>query len=74
MLDDGVYDALIIDATRREDNDASIAIDLTIVSGAHKGDVVSVRAAHFDGDELDLLGVPATLVVESGEPRVMLDR
>ena len=73
MLDDGTYDALVIDATRVADDDASIALDLTIVSGSHKGEVVSVRATHLARDEVALLGLPATLIVESGAPRVIVD-
>lgn len=49
-------------------------LDLTIVSGPHKGEVVTVRAEHLDGDEFDLMGMPATLTVSDGRPTVRIDR
>lgn len=49
-------------------------LDLTIVSGPHKGEVVTVRAEHLDGDEFDLMGMPATLTVTDGRPTVRIDR
>jgi hypothetical protein len=70
MLDDGTYDTLVIDA---EADGAAIALELTIVAGPHKGEVVSVRALHLDRDPLDLMGLPATLTVTSGEPAVVVE-
>src|SRR3954465_13557103 len=68
QLDDGSYDVLVVDAS--VDGDAiAIAIELTIVAGAHKGDVVAVRATGLGVDELELLGLPGTLHVENGVPR-----
>jgi hypothetical protein len=49
-------------------------LDLTVVSGPHKGEVVSVRASNLDGDEFDLMGMPATLTVTNGNPVVRIDR
>ena len=71
VLEDGAYDALVVDATA--DGDA-IALDLTILAGAHKGEIVSVRATGMDTDEVDLLGMPGTLVVENGVPRFTVER
>ena len=65
---DGVYDAFVIWAQARVDGD--VALDLTITTGAHKGEVVSMRAANIEREPLDLVGTPCTLVVEQGEPRV----
>lgn len=49
-------------------------LDLTITTGPHRGDVVSVRmAGPARGDDLALVGLPCTLVVAGGEPRVELD-
>jgi hypothetical protein len=91
VLDDGRYDAMVIDAEVRVDQhvdrDAtSIACTLTIVSGAHKGvvvDVVTSNIAAIAGlsnpsstsnraafDPVELLGLPCTLVVENGVPRL----
>jgi hypothetical protein len=70
-LADGTYDALVVDT--RENDDGTIAVDLTIIAGPAKGDVVTLRATGLDGDPLDLLGVPATITVAGGEPSVRLE-
>jgi hypothetical protein len=67
-LPDGSYDAFVIWAER--DDDDAVALDLTLTTGAHKGVVVSVRAINLDREPLDLVGLPCTLHVEAGEPRV----
>lgn len=77
MLDDGTYDAFVVDATAVAEPEAGpdvLRLDLTILTGPHKGEVVSMRAAGLDVDELDALGMPATLTVRSGEPSIVLDR
>ncbi|HEY2813507.1 MAG TPA: hypothetical protein VGJ03_08605 [Acidimicrobiales bacterium] len=74
VLDDGRYDAMVVDATSHGDG---LALDLTILTGAHKGEVVSIRttAGGLDGqDELDVLGMPGTLVVEKGVPAFTIER
>ena len=68
VLDDGEYDAFIIDAQRRDDG---IALECTITSGAHKGDVVNIVTSTFaTRDALSLLGLPCTLVVQGNDVRV----
>jgi hypothetical protein len=67
-LADGVYDAFVVWAETRDDG--AIALDLTITTGARKGDVVSVRATDTTRDAIDLIGVPCTLHVRASEPRV----
>jgi hypothetical protein len=67
-LADGVYDAFVVWAETRDDG--AIALDLTITTGARKGDVVSVRAMDTPRDAIDLIGVPCTLHVRASEPRV----
>ena len=57
-LPDGRYDVLVVDATADDD---ALAIEITILAGAHKGEVVGVRATGVKLDELDLLGLPAAL-------------
>jgi hypothetical protein len=69
-LPDGAYDVLVVDATA--DGDA-LALEITIISGEHKGDVVALRAQGMDVDELDLLGMPGTLHVDRGVPRFVVD-
>jgi len=67
-LADGVYDAFVVWAETRDDG--AIALDLTITTGACKGDVVSVRATNAPRDAMDLVGVPCTLHVRAGAPLV----
>ncbi|MCU1452186.1 MAG: hypothetical protein JWN46_332 [Acidimicrobiales bacterium] len=71
MLADGTYDALVVDATA--DDAGGIALDLTILAGEHKGELVTVHAAGLDRDPLDLLALPATMTVVDGEPSVALE-
>jgi hypothetical protein len=71
VLEDGSYDALVVDAST---DGGAIALDLTILSGAHKGEVVAVRAEGMVADELELLGMPGTLFVENGVPRFVVER
>jgi hypothetical protein len=70
MLADGTYDALVVDAESR--TDGRLACELTVLAGPHKGDVVSV-VADLAHDPVDLLGLPATIVVVDGRPHVTLE-
>ena len=70
-LPDGTYDAIVVDAS--EGDDGSVAVDLTIIAGDAKGEVVTLRSADLAGDPLDLLGVPATLTVTDGRPSVRFE-
>ena len=67
-ITDGAYDAFVIWAGTRTDGD--VVLDLTITTGAHKGEVVSMRATNIERAPLDLVGLPCTLVVERSEPRI----
>lgn len=71
MLADGTYDALVVDVATRDDG--GVGIDLTIVAGPAKGEVVTVVARGLTGDPLDLLGVPATITVADGAPSLQLE-
>ena len=70
VLPDGTYDAFVVDVTV---DSGVTTLELTILGGPHKGEVVTVRAQGISGDETDLLGMPATLIVENGTPRVTID-
>ena len=73
-LPDDTYDAFIIDARAHDDAGTRVMhLDLTITSGAHKGDVVSVRASGLEHDEIALIGMPATLRVNGGVPTVTFE-
>ncbi|MEX2658862.1 MAG: hypothetical protein WD232_04125 [Acidimicrobiales bacterium] len=74
MLADGTYDAVVIDAEDVEGGDqGAVRVELTITSGEHKGEVVAVRGHVGRGSALDLLGMPATLVVAEMVPHLELD-
>lgn len=67
--DDGHYDAFIVWADARDD--ARVEFQLAIIAGAHKGEVVEIVATNFvTRDPIDLVGLPCTLVVEHGVPRI----
>jgi hypothetical protein len=68
---DGDYEVLVVDAESAAEN--VLRLDLVIVSGASKGEVVSVRAVHLGRGPIEVMGLPATLRVVSGVPRVELD-
>lgn len=70
MLEDGTYDAVIVDA---EERDGGVHLELTVVAGPHKGDVVAITAHGLDRDPLDVLGLPVTVTVEGGAPRVVVE-
>jgi hypothetical protein len=77
-LGDGTYDVFIVDATVEAqagaDGDARVVhLELTIISGPQKGEVVSVAATGLDGEDFELLGMPGTLTVVDGAPRFRLD-
>jgi hypothetical protein len=71
VLDDGTYDALVVDAGEAEGG--GVSIELTIVAGPAKGEVVTLVGHGLRGDPLDLLGVPGTLTVAGGAPSFRLE-
>lgn len=74
MLDDGTYDAFVVDArVEGAGTERLVHLELTIIAGERKGEVVDITARGLRGDELDLLGMPATITVAGGEPRVRID-
>ena len=75
-LDDNTYDAFIIDAEEIFDEKrdrGAMQLEMTITSGARKGDVVRVRAEGLGVDAIALIGMPATLTVVDGQPSVRID-
>lgn len=75
-LDDGTYDAFIIDAEEifAETRDRGVMhLEITITRGARKGEVVRVRAEGLQADAIALIGMPATLTVVDGQPTVRID-
>lgn len=76
MLTDGTYDAFIVDVTIERgaapDGRDVHHLELTITAGDHKGEVLTLAAVGMRGEEFDLIGMPATLTVTDGTPRVRL--
>lgn len=73
MLPDGTYDAFVLDAEALERGTGGAArVEVAVTSGPSKGHVVVVRGDVGTADTIDLLGLPVTLVVESGVPRLVL--
>jgi hypothetical protein len=70
VLPDGRYDAFVIDATVEGD---TARLELTVIAGPHKGEVVAVVATGLGRDEIDLVGVPATVTVDGGAPVVAIE-
>ena len=70
-LPDGTYDAIVVDAEPVGDGTATL--ELTVLAGPHKGQVVALTGPTGDHDAVDLLGVPATVTVADGRPRVRLE-
>jgi hypothetical protein len=70
-LPDGTYDAIVVDAD--DAGDGVTAIELTVLAGPHKGQVLELRGPSGARDPIDLLGVPATITVADGRPSVRLE-
>jgi hypothetical protein len=71
VLPDGTYHAIVIDGERDEDG---VWLELTVIAGAHKGDVVAVRANDAMLDPIAALGLPARLVVDGGRVSMELEQ
>lgn len=67
-LDDGTYDAFIVWAEARDDG---VALECTITTGVHRGDVINIVTSTFaTRDALSLVGLPCTLHVNGDSIRV----
>lgn len=73
-LPDGTYDVFVVNADDLP-NDAgpTTALELTIVSGTHRGGTMALTAPTWLGEPVDLIGLPATLTVRGGAPSVRID-
>ena len=70
MLPDGTYDAIVVDAV---DDGGVRRLELTVLGGEHKGDVVNLASPNLEGDPALLLGIPATITVTDGHPDLRLE-
>ncbi len=67
-LRDGTYDAFIIWAEARV---GGVALECTITSGEHRGDVVNIVTSSFGArDPLSFVGLSCTPIVRDNEIRV----
>ncbi len=67
-LNDGAYDAFIIWAEQRDDG---VALECTITSGEHRGDLINIVTSSFVArDPFSLIGLACTLIVHDNEIRV----
>jgi hypothetical protein len=71
-LVDGFYSVVVVDASEDTTRDGVI-LELAITQGSAKGEVVKLRASSMKRSAIDLLGLPATLEVREGSPRVIFD-
>ena len=72
MLEDGTYDAIVVDADVGPET-GSLTLELAIAAGAHKGEVIPLTVRDQGRDPLDLLAVPATIVVADGRSTLTLE-
>ena len=77
MLEDGTYDVVVVDATHvdapGEGVTTQLRVELAVLAGAHKGEIVALTSTDFRRDPLDLLATPGTIVVSDGIPRLTLE-
>ena len=66
-LADGRYDAFVVWAEARDDG--RVAFELTLTTGANKGDLITVLA-RSGADPIGQVGLPCTLIVENDQPRI----
>jgi len=75
VIDDGEYPAFVLDAEPGvgDGGEPLLHLSVTILSGAHRGAVLEVTAARMARTAIDVIGMPATLVVLDGEPSLTID-
>lgn len=72
VLPDGTYDIFVVDAEAGTEP-GTMRLDVTVLDGPHKGEVVSVQTSGLGVDEVDALGIPGTLSVRDGQPSLALE-
>ncbi len=70
---DGSYEALVVEVSPTAEGRGA-RLELVLLAGAHKGEVVHVRSPGLDPDDLTLLGLGARVTVVAGVPGVRLDQ
>jgi len=69
-LPDGSYEAMVVDVAPVPEGGARL--ELALLSGSHRGEVVHVRSPGLDPDDLAVLGAAARITVVAGIPGVRL--
>lgn len=73
-LPDGTYDVFVVNADDLPtDGGRSTALELTVVSGPQRGGTMALTTPSWLGEPVDLIGMPATLTITGGHPRVRID-
>ena len=72
-LPDGSYEAMVVDVAPVADGRGA-RLELALLAGEHKGEVVHIRSPGLDPDDLTVLGVGARVTVVAGVPGVRLER
>ena len=73
-IPDGRYDVFIVDAEPHPDQPESVvSVEVTVVSGEFKGEVIKLNANGISGSDIDLMGMPAVLTVTGGAPVLTLE-
>lgn len=67
-LEDGTYEVIVVDA--EEGAGDVVRLDLALTSGPRKGELVQIGARGLARDAVSMLGLPATLHVDDGTPRL----
>lgn len=70
-MSDGTYDVIVVSAD--EAKNGGISVEIAFTSGAHKGASIALRSSMPIDRAISMLGLPATLHVESGRPRLVFD-
>lgn len=74
-LEDGTYEVMVVDASQNTEKGPEVVhLELAVITGRHKGEVVRLNGYQLAGDPLDLLGLPATLTVTDSVPTFQLER
>lgn len=71
-MPDGRYDVFIVDAETIDET--TMRVEVAMVTGDDKGDVFAIRGPLLADDPIELLGLPGTLIVTDGVPRLQVDR
>ena len=71
-MPDGRYDVFVVDAETIDET--TMRVEIAIVTGDNKGDVFAMRGPHLARDPIELLGLPGTLIVRDGVPRLEVER